>query len=79
MAEEADQDSKKGWRILGWILLVLGLLTIVGSSIVPYSPSFTHEQMDRMELEFAASMIAGSLLVVFGGLILLMNRKKKRV
>jgi len=60
-------------RFAGWVLVAIGVLTIYGSMTF-YTPSLNQADMDRQGLFSVLVILLGSLLVIFGWLLL---RKKE--
>ena len=63
-------------RFAGWVLVAIGVLTIYGSMTFYtfYTPSLNQADMDRQGLFSVLVILLGSLLVIFGWLLL---RKKE--
>jgi uncharacterized membrane protein len=73
----SETVSRLTWvRIIGWVLVAVGVLAVILSTIQYYSPSMTDEDIKRQNIMSAAFAIAGIAWIVLGWLML---RRKKGV
>jgi len=83
ITEEEAPDTGKRRRLLkralGWILIAVGVPMVVLFLGVPYSPSYSPEEMERIWMQHLAMLLISLSLVLCGGLIVFRCRTGKRV
>ena len=64
-------------RVLGWTLIAVGVPIVILYLGVPYSPSFSPEEMDRIWMQHLAMSLIGLSMVLCGGVIVFRCRTGK--